>query len=78
MSSDEAIKGFMKELVEFISLIRASEKERYQVQKTFMDETIHAIKDISESIKASAEYMRNSIEKMKKYYQMVSIKLGKK
>lgn len=55
----------MKEIVEFISLIRASEKERYELQKKFMEDTIKAIKDISESIKASNEYMRTSIEKLK-------------
>lgn len=62
---DETTKGFMKELIEFISLIRASEKERYDVQKQFMNDTINTIKDISESIKASGEYMRTSIEKLK-------------
>ncbi|MHA1378827.1 MAG: hypothetical protein ACTSRG_10635 [Candidatus Helarchaeota archaeon] len=62
---DETTKGFMKELVEFISLIRASEKERYEVQKQFMDDTINTIKDISDSIKASGEYLRTNIEKLK-------------
>ena len=65
MGIDETTKGFMKELVEFISLIRASEKERYEVQKQFMDDTIAAMKDISESIKTTGEYIRTSMEKMK-------------
>ncbi len=65
MSLDENTKGFMKEIIEFISLIRASEKERYELQKKFMEDTIKAIRDISESIKASTEYMRTSIEKLK-------------
>ncbi|NVM02736.1 MAG: hypothetical protein HWN67_10390 [Candidatus Helarchaeota archaeon] len=65
MSLDENTKGFMKEIIEFISLIRASEKERYELQKKFMEDTIKTIKDISESIKASSEYLRTSIEKLK-------------
>ncbi|MFX1451607.1 MAG: hypothetical protein ACFFCM_12230 [Promethearchaeota archaeon] len=65
MSLDETTKGFMKEIVEFISLIRASEKERYELQKKFMEDTIKSIKDISESIKANSEYLRTSVEKLK-------------
>ncbi|MHA1298443.1 MAG: hypothetical protein ACTSO9_03265 [Candidatus Helarchaeota archaeon] len=65
MGIDETTKDFMKELIEFISLIRASEKERYEIQKQFMDDTINTIKDISESIKATEEYLRTNMEKLK-------------
>lgn len=65
MDIDQDTKSFMKELVEFISLIRASEQERYELQKKFMEDTIGAIKEISETIKANDEYIRSNLEKMK-------------
>lgn len=55
----------MREVLEFISLLRASEKERYETQKKFMTDTIKTLKNISETIKNSSEFIRNNMEKMK-------------
>jgi len=59
------LKPFMREVLEFISLLRASEKERYETQKKFMIDTIKTLKNISETIKNSSEFIRNNMEKMK-------------
>ena len=61
----EDLKPFMREVIEFISLLRASEKERYEMQKKFITDTVKTLKDMSETIKNSSDYIRNSLEKMK-------------
>ncbi|MHA1783977.1 MAG: hypothetical protein ACTSX4_09540 [Candidatus Helarchaeota archaeon] len=62
---NEDLKPFMREVVEFISLLRASEKERYEIQKKFVTDTIKTLKDIAETINNSSDYIRNNMEKMK-------------
>ena len=46
MKLSNELKPFMREVLEFISLLRASEKERYETQKKFMTDTIKTLKNI--------------------------------
>ncbi len=55
----------MKEVVEFFTAMRASEKERFESMKKFMSESINALRDVTQVIKQNAEYLRESLEKLK-------------
>lgn len=61
----DVFKSFMKEVIEFFALMRASEKERYELLKKFTDDSIKMLRDIGQSVKKDSDYLRESMEKLK-------------
>ncbi|MDD1778051.1 MAG: hypothetical protein LUQ65_07760 [Candidatus Helarchaeota archaeon] len=61
----EQFTSFVQEALEFLSLLRASEKERFESQKKFMDETTKILKDLADSIQKNNTLIKNTLEELK-------------
>lgn len=61
----EQFTSFVQEALEFLSLLRASEKERFESQKKFMSETTKILKDLAESILTNNTVIKNALEDLK-------------
>lgn len=58
----EQFTSFVQEALEFLSLLRASEKERSEAQKKFMGEATKILKDLAESILKNNTVIKNTLE----------------
>jgi hypothetical protein len=61
----EQFTSFVQEALEFLSLLRASEKERFESQKKFMEETTKILKDLAESIQKNNTVIKNALDELK-------------
>lgn len=61
----EQFTSFVQEALEFLSLLRASEKERFESQKKFMEETTKILKDLAESIQKNNTVIKTALEELK-------------
>lgn len=61
----DVFKSFMKEVIEFFALMRASEKERYELLKKFTNDSIKMLRDIGQAVKKDSDYLRENMEKLK-------------
>lgn len=62
----EEFSSFVKEALEFLSLLRASEKERFEAEKKFMAETSKLLKELAESIQKNNATIKTSLDDLKK------------
>ena len=62
----EQFSTFVQEALEFLSLLRASEKERFEAEKKFMAETTKILKELAESIKKNNDIIKTSLDDLKK------------
>jgi len=61
----EQFTSFVQESLEFLSLLRASEKERFESEKKFMAETTKILKDLADSIQKNNILIKNALEELK-------------
>ena len=61
----EQFTSFVQEALEFLSLLRASEKERFEAQKKYMDETTKILKDLAETILKNNTVIKNALDDLK-------------
>ena len=66
---DNNLQPFIKEVIEFFTMMRAAEKERFEVVKKFTTESLTTLRDVAQTIKQNADYLRESIEKLKEITQ---------
>lgn len=62
----EQFSSFVQEALEFLSLLRASEKERFETEKKFMAETTKILKELAMSIQNNNTLIKNSLENLQK------------
>lgn len=62
----EQFSDFVQESLEFLSLLRASEKERFEAEKKFMNETNKILKELAASINKNNSLVKNTLEDLKK------------
>ncbi len=62
----EQFSSFVQEALEFLSLLRASEKERFEIEKKFMTETTKILKDLAESITKNNSVIKATLDDLKK------------
>jgi hypothetical protein len=62
----EQFSSFVREALEFLSLLRASEKERFETEKKFMKETTKVLKELAESINKNNTLVKNTLEDLKR------------
>ncbi len=62
----EQFSSFVREALEFLSLLRASEKERFETEKKFMKETTKVLKELAESINKNNNLVKNTLEDLKR------------
>ncbi|TFG05325.1 MAG: hypothetical protein EU536_02385 [Promethearchaeota archaeon] len=60
----EQFSSFVQEVLEFLSLIRASEKERFEAEKKFMAETTGVLKGLAASVQSNNELIKTSLENL--------------
>ena len=70
----EQFSSFVQEALEFLSLLRASEKERFEAQKKFMTETTKILKELAESNKKVHALIKTSMDDLK---QLVDFQIKK-
>ncbi|NVM55644.1 MAG: hypothetical protein HWN66_18235 [Candidatus Helarchaeota archaeon] len=61
----EQFSSFVQEALEFLSLLRASEKERFAAEQKFMTETTKLLKELAESIKKNNVIIKTSLDDFK-------------
>ncbi|MFX1294363.1 MAG: hypothetical protein ACFFD2_05855 [Promethearchaeota archaeon] len=62
----EQFSDFVQEALEFLSLLRASEKERFEAEKKFMTETTNILKELAASVNKNNETIEKTLEDLKK------------
>ncbi|MHA1649706.1 MAG: hypothetical protein ACTSYB_05895 [Candidatus Helarchaeota archaeon] len=62
----EQFSSFVQEALEFLSLLRASEKERFEAEKKFMKETTKILKELAISINKNNNLIKTTLEELKR------------